>query len=326
MLKWLLLPTAIFYGFIIFIRNIIFDLKIIKNTKLSKPVISIGNITSGGTGKTPLTIFFAEEAKKRGLNPGIVSRGYGRKTTGLQVVHNGKKLLMNVNNSGDEPFLMAIKLKNIPIIVDSNRINGAKKLIDDFNVDLIILDDGFQHRYLHRDIDIILINASVNKSIYHMLPLGMLRELPFGIKRASHVMISKGNFKTVPKKIRSFIKNPVQIKQSFKIDINFKDKESLFFAFCGLADPYSFINNLNQMDIKIKDSFFLKDHASYSKKDQKILLYKIKESGVRNLITTEKDKIKLPKLFLDNYNIHVLYLSIKIESSITNKLFDSILD
>ena len=194
MFRFLFFPIATIFSIIIFIRNLAFDLKILKITKVSKPVISIGNITTGGTGKTPIAILFANEAKKRGLKPGILSRGYQRKSSGSLVVHDGIKLLLSVTDSGDEPFLMANKLKNVPIIVDANRINGANRLIKDFGVDIVILDDGFQHRYLYRDIDLLLINASVKADMYQMLPLGMLRELPTSISRASKVLISKGSF------------------------------------------------------------------------------------------------------------------------------------
>ena len=325
MLRFLLFPLSIIFSIIIFIRNLAFDLKIIKITKVSKPVISIGNITTGGTGKTPIAIFLANEAKKRGFNPGILSRGYQRKSSGSLVVHDGIKLLLSVTDSGDEPFLMGDKLKNVPIIVDINRVKGANKLINDFGVDLIILDDGFQHRYIYRDIDILLINASVKEDAYHMLPLGMLRELPTSIRRASKVLICKGSFDLVPKKISSFIKDPIRVSEHLSADFNYKNIKKPFFAFCGIADPNTFIKNLESLNISIVGSFFLRDHVRYNKKDLDRLSNKITELGIRDLITTEKDKIKLPKSFSDNYNIHVLYQDLKIESNIIDKLFDSII-
>ena len=324
MFKFLFTPIAIIFSIITFIRNLAFDFKILKITKVSKPVISIGNITTGGTGKTPIAIFFANEAKKRGLKPGILSRGYKRKSSGSLVVHDGMNLLLSIDNSGDEPFLMAIKLKNVPIIVDTNRIIGANRLINDFGVDIVILDDGFQHRYLYRDIDILLINASVKEDEYHMLPLGMLRELPIGISRASNVLISKGSFDLVPKKISTYIKNPIIISEYLSTDFNYKNIKKPFFAFCGIADPNTFINSLDSLNINIIDSYFLKDHATYNKKDLDRLSNKISESGIRDLITTEKDKIKLPKSFSDNYNIHTLYQDLKVENDIIDELFNSI--
>jgi len=325
MFRFLFSPIATIFSIIIFIRNLAFDLKILKITKVSKPVISIGNITTGGTGKTPIAILFANEAKKRGLKPGILSRGYKRKSSGSLVVHDGIKLLLSVTDSGDEPFLMANKLKNVPIIVDANRINGANRLIKDFGVDIVILDDGFQHRYLYRDIDLLLINASVKADMYQMLPLGMLRELPTSISRASKVLISKGSFDLVPKKISSYIKNPIMISEYLSADFNYKNIKKPFFAFCGIADPNTFINSLDSLNINIIGSYFLKDHVSYNKKDLYRLSNKISEHGIRDLITTEKDKLKLPKSFFHNYNIHILYIDLKIENDTIDELFNSII-
>ena len=150
------------YGIITILRNFCYDYGILKITKVSTPVISVGNITAGGTGKTPMTMHLAEEAKARGLKPGIVSRGYGRKSRGLQIVHDGREFKGTVEHCGDEPFLMASLLKDVPVVVSENRIEGTEKLIQDFDVDLIILDDAFQHRKIYRDFDIVLMNASKN--------------------------------------------------------------------------------------------------------------------------------------------------------------------
>ena len=183
-MRFLLLPLGIVYGIIITLRNFFYDVGIFKITPMSTPVISVGNITAGGAGKTPMTITLAEVGKLRGFKPGIVSRGYGRNSKGLQIVHDGNEMKDTVENSGDEPFLMASLLKDIPVVVSGNRVDGADRLIQDYGVNLIILDDAFQHRKIYRDIDIVLINASEKSSAYHMLPVGQLREFPWELNRA----------------------------------------------------------------------------------------------------------------------------------------------
>ena len=131
-MRFLLLPLAIVYSIITTLRNFCYEVGIFKTTKMSIPVISVGNITAGGTGKTPMTITLIKAAKVRGFKPGIVSRGYGRKSKGLHIVHDGNKLQMTVEKSGDEPFLMASLFKDVPVVVSENRIEGAEKLIQDF--------------------------------------------------------------------------------------------------------------------------------------------------------------------------------------------------
>ena len=145
-MRQFLLPLSFIFAFIVKIRNLLYDNGLLKILKVNIPVISIGNITAGGTGKTPITIFLAEEAKKRGFNPGIVSRGYGRESKSNCIIHDGIRLLETVDRSGDEPYLMGRLLKDVPIIVSKNRFVGAKSLLEKFDIDLIILDDAFQHR------------------------------------------------------------------------------------------------------------------------------------------------------------------------------------
>ena len=141
--KVLLTPIAYIYQFIIFSRNKLFDINLFRIRSLSKPVISVGNLTVGGTAKTPFTIFISKHLKNKGLKVGILSRGYGRKSTGTVVVSDGRKILNSLNNSGDEPTLIAKKTNDIPIVVDNNRYRGGNYLISEYNPDIIILDDGF---------------------------------------------------------------------------------------------------------------------------------------------------------------------------------------
>ena len=197
-----LIPFAYIFEIIIFIRNFLFDNRLLNISKINLPVISVGNITAGGTGKTPITLFLAEEAIKRGFKPAILSRGYGRVSRGYSIIHDGLKLRETVENAGDEPFLMANKLKNVPIVVSKNRLEGANIIVNRFDSDLIILDDGFQHRRLHRDVDILLINALEKSSAYNMLPAGQLRENLKNIKRANHIIITKGLTDQIPNKVQ----------------------------------------------------------------------------------------------------------------------------
>ena len=154
-----LLVISWFYRIIIEIRNLLYDIGFYKTVNFEVPIISIGNISIGGTGKTPMVIYLSKLLKKHGINVGIISRGYGRKSKGIIIVHNENKLLVDAKIGGDEPYLIGQELKNTPIIVSNNRKEGIDRLLNQFKVDVILLDDGFQHRRVQRDIDIVLISS-----------------------------------------------------------------------------------------------------------------------------------------------------------------------
>ena len=156
----LFMPMSWLYGCTIWVRNQFYNFRWIKTTSFDKPVISVGNITSGGTGKTPLVIYLAQLLLKHGKKPGIISRGYGRKSQGMQIVHDGKKLLSNSETTGDEPYLMARVLEKVPVVVCENRIRGIRQLLNYYSVNVIIMDDGFQHRKMNRDLDIVTVSAN----------------------------------------------------------------------------------------------------------------------------------------------------------------------
>ena len=338
-MRFLLLPLAVIYGVITTLRNFCYDYGFFKISKVSIPVISMGNITAGGTGKTPMTIYLAKEAKVRGFKPGIVSRGYGRDSQGLQIVHDGNEMKNTVENSGDEPFLMASLLKDVPVVVSDNRVDGAGRLIQDYGVNLIILDDAFQHRKIYRDIDIVLMNASEKYSAYHMLPMGQLREFPWGLKRADFIVATKGDVNEIPKSMQKFMGDTIQSTQIFQAEkytsngyesVEYCKDESCecvvapFFAFCGIAHGDLFFKTLNEMKIDILDSISFKDHVEYDESTIATLKSKINNSNTKTVITTEKDLVKLPDSFFEAYNVHVLAMKMELPSEFIDDLFDGL--
>jgi len=325
-----LTPFACIFEIIILIRNFLFDNRLLNISKIKLPVISVGNITAGGTGKTPITLFLAEEAKKRGLRPAILSRGYGRVSRGYSIVHDGLKLRETVENSGDEPFLMANKLKNVPIVVSKNRLEGASIIVDRFDSDLIILDDGFQHRRLHRDVDILLINALEKSSAYHMLPAGQLRENLKNIRRANHIIITKGSIDRIPSKVQKKIKNPILSSTKYlilehdtgkSIDLDLF-KSTPIFAFCGIGDSNFFLNSLKLLKVQVVDSLIFKDHVDYDKKVLQKLYSRINKLKIDAILTTEKDLVKLPESFVKDNEIYILNMNISIPQKAVDKIFD----
>ena len=189
--KIIFVTLSLLYRMIIRLRNIYFEKKLITIKRLPCKVISVGNITMGGTGKTPTVIYLSNLLKKKGCKIGIVSRGYKRTTNGSVLVSNGIKVLKKWEEVGDEPYMMAKKLKGVPIVVDKNRYRGGVLLVNEFNPDIILMDDGFQHRKLHRDFDIILINGKDDYRKHTLLPYGLFREPWDSILRANVILTTK---------------------------------------------------------------------------------------------------------------------------------------
>ena len=180
------------------IRNFCYDKHLIKTNQLPCLVISIGNLTLGGTGKTPAVLYLCkvlQENKNKDI--AILSRGYKRSTSGTVLASNGNGPLKNWQAVGDEPFMMAQKTKNIPIVVDNNRYRGGMFLIENFNTKIIILDDGFQHRSTLRNLDILLINGSTYPSDYSFLTINPIRETWASLNRADLIIFTKNKPKAL---------------------------------------------------------------------------------------------------------------------------------
>ena len=329
-MRFLFLPLAAVYGMIVTLRNFLYDNGLLKISKVTMPVISVGNITAGGTGKTPMIIHLAEQAKAQGFKPGIVSRGYGRNSKGCQIIHDGNKLKTTVEYSGDEPFLMASSLKDVPVVVSEKKTDGAKKLIQDCNVDVILVDDGFQHRTLFRDINILLLNALEEKNAYHMLPMGLLREPLSNIRRADYTFITKGDREQIPYKADKHIDNYVESKLSFQLKKYIDGKlvkaeipECELLAFCGIAHPQSFFDSIRSYGIMVSDSLCFSDHVNYDNNIKSKILGSMSTQG-KGLITTEKDLVKLSGSFLDGFDVYILTMDFIISSSSLDKIFNSL--
>jgi tetraacyldisaccharide 4'-kinase len=323
MLKLIFAPLSLIYGFVIWIRNFLFDKQIFKTNNFNVPVISIGNLTMGGTGKTPTVQYLTELLTEIGYKPGVVSRGYGRKTKGTVIVNNGLDTISTPELAGDEPVLLSNHLQNIPIIVDENRANGIDEMINQFLVNVILLDDAFQHRSVHRDLDIVLLDATEDKENYKLLPLGRLREPISNIKRADIVIHTRVQGDAGPKTtdvIRKHTNSP-QLQSKFApsilkyyYDIGFqKEKKThhTVFAFCGIGNPESFYRFVDNSDIDCGGKYSFKDHQEYNIKTVEFLKNKMVENNCDALLTTEKDIIKLPQELLKTTPVYVIKIQLE---------------
>jgi len=274
-----------------------YDKKIFKSYKSKIPVVSVGNITSGGTGKTPFVVFLVKHFKKLGLNPLIISRGYKRKTKG-QIVFNSKSE-KKLEEVGDEPFLMSLICPETDIVINKNRkeaIQWAEKSQKKY--DIILLDDAFQHRSVQRDFNILLINN--NQNLSDCLPKGQLREPLKNIKRADCIVFTKSSsLGNIPNIITN--SNIPIFKSTESFTLSDSDYQSGV-AFCGIGDPNSFIKTLEGFSVKVLESIHFKDHQKYDDMSINKLESLLKRNNQRVFYTTQKDWVKLPDLFLKKYH------------------------
>lgn len=267
------------YGAGVQARNRLYDGGILRTRKLTGPVVSVGNISAGGTGKTPLVILLGELLKQRGVAFDVLSRGYGRATHGVRLVDpNG-----SAEEFGDEPLLIAQRL-NCPVVVAESRYEAGLFAEKRFGPQLHILDDGFQHRSLGRDLDVVLLTAEDVKD--NLLPTGRLREPLNSLNRAD-VVVTSGDYDA------SLL--PVSGKPIWRIrrGIDISGPPARPVVFCGIARPRKFIDQLRAKAVTPVAEKFYRDHHAYSDADIDELLSLKTQNNADGFITTEKDVVNL---------------------------------
>ena len=329
-IKYILFPLALFYWGVIFWRNLFYSTGFFISKKLPTKVISVGNITTGGTGKTPAVIFLTKALSNKGIKCAILSRGYGRKTAGTQLVTDGKTPILDWQNFGDEPCLMANLLPGTPIVVDSKRHRGGMFLVEKFKPDIIILDDAFQHRSIERDLDIVLINSKDKKSDHRLLPYGALREPLSSLNRANILIFTKTNLIEPTELLKSLAKStkkPVFLSTLETQNLISYDGKALSIkkgikaiALSAIADTSGFIATLEQSEIEIVKKFNFVDHHSYKQSDIDKIARQAQRLNTEIIITTEKDMIKLASLKFEGIKIYSIKVSFSLMANDTKKL------
>jgi tetraacyldisaccharide 4'-kinase len=324
------------YSLIISGRRFIYSAGLKKTRTLPKKVISIGNLTLGGTGKTPAVISLAREAKKRGFKPCILTRGYKGKAKGTVFVSTGKGTVLSVYDAGDEPVLMARKLEGMPIVMGKCRYCAGLFALDNSAsepIDLFILDDGFQHWGVHRDVDVIFIDATNPFGNGKLFPEGILREPVKAAGRAHVIVVTKSD--AVSQEQLSAITG--ELKQSnagapvytsafspvslVNVSGEIKNIESFrnseIYVFAGIANPSYFKAMLASRGAKVVKFKEFRDHYIYKQKDIDII---VKEASGLTIITTEKDMVKLSNLKLPG-NVFALGIEFSIDAEFYNYIF-----
>ena len=306
----LLYPFALIYGLIIGVRNKLFDWGFLKQTKFEVPIICIGNLSMGGTGKTPHIEYFISKYKTT-HKIAVVSRGYGRKTKGFRYVSSNDFS----ENVGDEPLQIKKKFDEIIVAVGENRVKAMQQLLNENPaVNLILLDDAFQHRYVKRSLNILLTEYSNPFWTDLMVPAGRLREFRFGWKRADTIIITKCP-ETIDLKIPQSIKSkPVYFSRiAYKSPILLQGQLSKkIILVTGIANPLPLIGYLKKEDFELVYHFNFSDHHNFSGSDISTILSKANSEKDAMLLTTEKDWMRL-KPFLENKAINLAYIPIGVE-------------
>jgi len=327
-LKFLLAPFVLTYGFIISVRNLFFDKSVFKSEKVNAKVISVGNINVGGSGKTPLVIYITNLLKNSGYKVGVLSRGYGRRSSGYKLVSKGDEILTSVEECGDEIYHTSLECK-VAAAVSENRVKGAKRLIEEAGINSIVLDDAFQHRWIDRDVDLVIIDQSFvnNDSFFthNLLPAGDLREGFISLKRADAIILNRKFFEK--EEIKSEMKNHFNEKKIFtsyykaisfvdavkKIEYDlddFKGQESLVVS--GIANPKSFLNILMKVHVDTQNKLIFRDHKNYKLKEVQQIRKQFYTTNSHSVVTTEKDAVKLSRFSREFDDIEIFYLKINL--------------
>jgi tetraacyldisaccharide 4'-kinase len=310
--------------------------------RLDGLVIVVGNLTMGGTGKTPVVERLARELQSMQKKVAVLSRGYkskdevatvsrlpwkrNAKDIGTKVVSDGKKVLLNSEEAGDEPFMLAKNLPGVVVLTDKDRVRAGQFAIREFSVEVLILDDGFQYLPIKADMNLLLVDQSNPFGNHKLLPRGILREPVSHLSRASYVMVTKSEIEPqleLLETIRKFNHQAEIIRCAHKPkvfrQINHTKQENLNYlherqvgVFCGIASPRGFEQLIQRMSGELRYRKRFLDHHRYETGELERLFQLAKNTGVEVMITTEKDAVRIPKNFQPIIPLFFLRMEIEI--------------
>ena len=326
-------------------RRLLYDIRLLRDSTLGVQVIAIGNLTVGGTGKTPVVEKFARELQNQGRIVAILSRGYrsnppplGRRllskllfqddTTPPRVVSDGKSLLLDSQTAGDEPYMLASNLKDVVVLVDKDRVKAGRYAIQKFGCDTLLLDDGFQYwRLAGRRHDIVLVDCQQPFGNEHLLPRGILREPPSHLARARTIFITKSDGDTVRLRARIARHNPnASIIECIHHPLYFEDvftgerhdltlmKGRKVASFSGIAQPESFEESLVKLGAELVYAKRFADHHRFTQQEILNAINRSKKRQAEAIVTTQKDAVRFPKIDRRDLPIYFVRVEIKIIS------------
>jgi tetraacyldisaccharide 4'-kinase len=323
-------------------RRFLYNVRILRDSTLGVQVIAIGNLTVGGTGKTPVVEKFARELRDQGRNVAILSRGYRSRPTPLhervinkillradttppRVVSDGRSLLLDSETAGDEPYMLASNLKDVVVLVDKDRVKAGRYAIEKFGCDTLLLDDGFQYWKLRgRRQDIVLVDCQQPFGNERLLPRGTLREPPSHLARASTIFITKSDGKTAELRKRitelnptagiiECVHHPLYLEDVFtgqRHDLSLIKGRKVA-SLSGIAQPESFESNLVNSGSELVYSKRFADHHRFSQQEVLNAINRSKKRQAEMIITTQKDAVRFPKI--DRRDLPILFMRVEIK-------------
>ena len=324
------------FGAVVAIRYVLYRTGVLRRYPLGIQVISIGNVTAGGTGKTPVTEIFARTLAAEGRKVAILSRGYRRKeapwwkrvfTQVVEpplVVSDGKRVLLDSATGGDEPYMLASNLPGVAVVVDRNRVKAGRYAVQRFGCNTLILDDGFQYQKLKHSIEVVLVDSSNPFGNGNLLPRGILREPIRNIRRADIIFLTKcrGDVSAVKEEIRKYNSTAeiVECNHTPKVlkDVWSREEYPLSWldgktccTLSGIASPKGFENSLRHLGAKVVWCERYADHHRYDSSEILYALNRTADMGADALVTTEKDAVRFPRF--ETTPVRCLYMRIAIE-------------
>ena len=311
------------------LRAVLYQHRILPTKRLREPVISVGNLTVGGTGKTPLVAYLASLLQRRGYQPVILSRGYGGKAErSLLIVSEGSGIRCEPGDCGDEPYLLALQCPGAVVIVGKDRYRAAGLVEGRFEKAVFILDDGYQYLRLHRDLNILVLDATDPFGGEGLLPRGRLREPLQAMTRADWVVVTRSDFASDFDRIEDEVRrrNPLAALAYFHHDVSGMYElrtgrklriRDLFgkrvIALAAIGNPAVFLRDLAHHQIRVEDRFLFPDHHPFQQSDLDPVLRRLEESRLDGIITTAKDAVRLRSLRFAQDQIFVLQIEAKPE-------------
>jgi tetraacyldisaccharide 4'-kinase len=310
-LRAALAPAAWGYRVALALRRLAYDRGLLREGRLPCPVVSVGNLTVGGTGKTPVVELIARWLGEEGLRVAVVSRGYGRRGAAVELVSDGRGPLVDVARAGDEPVLLAARVRGLVVVVGADRLAAGRWVVERGGIDVIVLDDGFQQRRLRKDIEIVCLDARAPFGRGGLFPLGTLREPPEAIRRAHLVVLTHAGPRVDVGRLLAEVRVRAPGAPCVTGDYRVEDlldpgtgathpidalRGRAVLAFAGIAVPEGLAATLEGFGVTVRDLVGFPDHHAYAPGDRVLLARRARAAAADLLVTTEKDAVRLGPL------------------------------